>query len=88
MRMIMVANQQLTVTHSTGPDESESLEFWRGPGRTEKDLLVAFTFFEQSESPLLVHIPTEIPTALLTGTLDYCRNWVSKNLPETHLILS
>lgn len=84
----MIANQQLVVTHSTGPGESESLEFWRGPGRAKEDLLVSLTFFDRAESPLLVHIPGEIPMSLLHGTLSFCRQWVSENLPGTRLVTS
>jgi hypothetical protein len=86
MIQVSIGGRDLVMTHSTGPDDAESLEFWYGPGRTSSDLVLAITFFDRSESPLLIHVPGEIEAVLLEQALHLGRRWISDNLPGTSLL--
>lgn len=57
----------VVVTHTaSGQDDSETLEFWNGPGRSGIDLLAAVTLEGGATgSSLLVHVPNELPWELL-----------------------
>lgn len=83
MTELEIAGETVQVGHTTGDDDYETLEVWRGPGRSQEDLLVAFTFRDRSRTPLLVHIPNEIELAFLNEALDHCLRWMERNLPNT-----
>lgn len=83
MTEVRIDGERMLVTHATtAADDSETLEFWRGPGRTERDLVVAVTFFEDPTRQFLVHVPGESTASAVVEAIDYTRRWIAGDPPQ------
>ena len=87
MNQVLLGNARVVQTHTTNiQDDSETVEFWSGPGRGVEDLLAGVTCVDRPTSPLLVHVPNDVEWGLLNQLLRYAQEWFEQNLPGTKIV--
>lgn len=80
MTDLVVDGLCIIVSHTADfQDDSETLEFWAGPGHSSKDLLAGVTALDPPGSPLRILVPNELDWGLLTTPVEHAKACFTQN---------